>query len=159
MRSKNKSSLNIQSLKIDQLPIKRILLLVILSYLLMAFGLFFLTVYRMLVIPYAFNLVCSDVGLALLELCANEVIRIALYGPEWSAVKFSFYVVVLTPLFYLLLTRQKGSTTSSLLILAFTLSIAVITTLDGTWAEPLAVLISSLLVGCFIKKNRTSQAS
>ncbi len=84
MRSKNKSSLNIQSLKIDQLPIKRILLLVILSYLLMAFGLFFLTVYRMLVIPYAFNLVCSDVGLALLELCANEVIRIALYGPEWS---------------------------------------------------------------------------
>jgi hypothetical protein len=154
MRSRRKSSLNISSLNIDELPIKRIVLVAILAYILIAFIYFVLTVYRMLVVPYGFLEVCNDIGPELLEFCLNEVIQLAQHGLGWSCIKFSAYVVIITPLFYLLLAKQKGSIVSTQLSLSLILLMLVTATIETKWAEQAAILISCLLAGCFIKRRR-----
>jgi hypothetical protein len=152
MRNRNKRSLNIQSLNIDQLPIKRILLLAILAYILMMIELFLLTSYRLLWLPNAAALLCGDAAEAYLP-CVNEVITIMLFGGQWSAIKFSTYVFTLTPLIYLLMVRQKGSPFSNILFLTIILLMVIVATIKPPWAELAALLTSSLLAGCFIKKD------
>jgi hypothetical protein len=152
MRSKRKS-LNIPSLNIDELPIKRILLLAILAYFLIFLGAVLLTTYRMMYLPIAIAHLCSD-DINFFEICVNEVIKIILFGSEWGAIKFSIYTALLTPLIYLLMVRQKGSPVSNMLALTVILLIAIAASVNPPWAELAAVLMSSLLAGCFIKKRR-----
>jgi hypothetical protein len=153
MRNRRTISFNNQSFNIDQLPIKRILLLAILAYLLMAIELFFLTGYRMLSLPNAAALLCGDAAEVYVP-CVNEVIKIMLFGGQWSAIKFSIYVFTLAPLFYLLMVRQKGSPASSMSLLTLILLMVIIATIQPPWIELAAVLTSSLLAGSLIKKRR-----
>jgi hypothetical protein len=151
MRSKRKS-LNIPSLNIDELPIKRILLLAILAYLLISFVLVLLTLYRSMSIPTGIVYLCRD-AINIIDVCVNEVIKQVLHGPEWSAIKFSVFVAMLTPFFYRLLSRQKGSPASNMILLNAILLMLIIVTVKPPWIEVAAVLMSSLLAGCFIKKR------
>jgi hypothetical protein len=152
MRNRRKSSFNNLSLNIDELPIKRILLLAFLAYILMMVELFLLTSYRLLWLPNAASMLCGDAPDIFLP-CVNEVINIMLFGGQWSAIKFSLYVFTLTPLFYLLMVRQKGSPFSNMLLLAIILLLVISATIKPPWAELAAVLTSNLLAGCFIKKR------
>jgi hypothetical protein len=151
MRSKRKS-LNIPSLNIDELPIKRILLLAILAYFLIFLGAVLLTVYRMMYLPIAIAHLCSN-DINFFEVCVNEAIKIILYGSEWRAIKFSIYTALLTPLIYLMMYRQKGSPISNMLALTVILSIAIAASIKPSLIELAAVLMSSLLAGCFIRKR------
>ena len=153
MRNKRNSANNAQSLSIDQLPIKRILLLSILAYLLMVIELFFLTSYRMLSLPNAAALLCGDAAEVYVP-CVNEVIKIMLFGEQWSAVKFSIYVFTLLPIFFLFMLWQKGPLATSMLLLSSILLLVIGATIEPPWVEIAAVFISSLLAGCFIKKRR-----
>lgn len=153
MRNRKKLSFNGPSFNIDQLPIKRIVLLALLSYILIFIEASLLTSYRMLTLPHALAFFCSDAADIFVP-CVNEVIKIMLYGGEWSAVKFSIYVATLTPLFYLLMVRQKGSPASNMLVLTLFLLVAIAATMQPSWVELASVLMSSLLAGCFIKKRR-----
>jgi hypothetical protein len=49
--------------------------------------------------------------------------------------------------------RQKGSPVSNMLVLTVILLIAIAASVNPPWAELAAVLMSSLLAGCFIKKR------
>lgn len=152
MRHKKTRSLNLQSLNIDQLPIKRILLISILAYLCIVIELFLLTGYRMLYLPNAAAMFCGDAAVAYVP-CVNEVIKLMLFGGQWSAIKFSIYTFTITPLFYLLLRRQKGSPVSSLLLLTLVLLIIIAATIKPSWVELAAVTVGGLLAACFMTKN------
>lgn len=153
MRHKKARSFNLQSLNIDQLPIKRILLISILAYLCIVIELFLLTSYRMLYLPHAAATFCGDAAVAYVP-CVNEVIKLMLFGGQWSAIKFSIYTFTITPLFYLLLSRQKGSPVSSLMLLTLVLLIIIAATIRPSWIELASVIVGGLLAACFITKKR-----
>jgi hypothetical protein len=154
MLNRNKRSFNLQSFNIDQLPIKRILLLALMAYLLIFVEALVLTSYRMLSLPYALTLFCSE-DADFFVICVNEVIQLVLFSWQWSATKFSIYVFSLTPLLYLLMVRQKGSIVSSMLLLITILLMAIAVSFKPPWVELVSVLMSGLLATCFIKKNNT----
>jgi len=130
-KAKSRSS-NTHSFNVDQLPIKRILFAAALCYLLLTFELFLLTSYRISSLPSAAAALCSDAA-EVYAACLNELIKIMLYSGQWNAVKFSIYVFTLSPIIYLLMHKQRGSNTSTTLVLTIILMLAI----AGTLTPPL----------------------
>lgn len=151
-KAKSRSN-STHSLNVDQLPVKRILLVSVLCYLLLVIELFLLTSYRMSSLPNAAAALCGDAADAYTA-CLNELINIMLFNGQWNAVKFSIYVFTLTPITYLLIHKQKGSNTSTILVLTTILTLTISGTLTPPWVELIAVLFSSTLAGLLIKKYR-----
>lgn len=145
-----------RSFNIDQLPIKRILWLSLLAYVLVFIEALFLTSYRMLSLPYALSLFCSN-DADFFVTCVNEVMKLVLYSWQWSAAKFSVYVATLTPLFYFSIVRQKGSIASTMLLLMLIVLVAIASTIAPPWVELMSVLMSILIATCFIKRKRDEQ--
>ncbi len=155
-QTKNKSA-NIRSLNFDQLPIKRIFAVSLLSYFLIAIELFLLTTYRMSALPYAAQSLCADEP-DVYTACVNELIKIMLFGAQWSAVRFSIYFFTLTPIIYLLMRKHKGQTTSSMLVLTITLLLIIAATLSPPWIELASTATSLLLAGLLITKARHAKS-
>ncbi len=151
-RTRNRSASN-HALNFDQLPVKRILAVSLLCYLLVVIELFLLTSYRVSALPSAAAVLCGDAA-DVYAACVNELIKIMLYNGQWSAVKFSIYVFTLTPITYLLMRKNKGSNTGAMLVLTIILLLAIAGTLKPPWVELVAALFSSILAGLLIKRRQ-----
>jgi hypothetical protein len=131
---------------------KRIIIVTIMAYLVIAIELFFLTSYRLLYLPHAMEVLCSD-DMSTYTVCANEVIKIMLFGAQWNAVKFTVYVATLTLLFFTSF-RRCGSMVGIHMLAACVLTLFIVfASISPAWVEVAAVITAALLSGSYIARR------
>ena len=135
------------------MPVRRLIISSVLLYLFIAALLFLLTVFRMSYMPAAAQVVCGD-DPTTMSVCVAELTKLMLFGAQWSAVKFTVYVCLLTPAIYLGFLRARGDVRTNLLALFGVMLLALIATIKPPWVEVVALLTSSVLAGAIIYRRQ-----